>query len=385
MRKKEPIDNPSVGVVSTEYFTFAGPAEPFKLLCGRTIGPVTIAYETYGALNADKSNAILIAHALSGNAHAAGYHSHEDRYPGWWDEYIGPGKAFDTDRYFVICSNVIGGCDGSTGPSSIDPPTGKPYGLSFPMVTVRDMVNAQWRLIRHLGIDSLLAVAGGSMGGMQALKWSILYPGMVRSVIAIATSASVSAQAIAFNEVGRQAIFKDPAWNKGDYYGMQAPDSGLSLARMIGHITYMSETLMHEKFGRRLQESAVSDFDFNREFLVETYLHHQGFKFVNRFDANSYIYITKAIDFFDLAKDHGGMISAFENVSSNFLVVSFTSDWLYPSTQVKEIVKALRVNGKNVVYTDIETDKGHDAFLVKNRALEKNIANFLKSHADNNT
>lgn len=223
------------------------------------------------------------------------------------------------------------------------------------------------------------------MGGMQALKWSILYPGMVRSVIAIATSASVSAQAIAFNEVGRQAIFKDPAWNKGDYYGMQAPDSGLSLARMIGHITYMSETLMHEKFGRRLQESAVSDFDFNREFLVETYLHHQGFKFVNRFDANSYIYITKAIDFFDLAKDHGGMISAFENVSSNFLVVSFTSDWLYPSTQVKEIVKALRVNGKNVVYTDIETDKGHDAFLVKNRALEKNIANFLKSHADNNT
>ncbi len=385
MRKKEPIDNPSVGVVSTEYFTFAGPAEPFKLLCGRTIGPVTIAYETYGELNADKSNAILIAHALSGNAHAAGYHSHEDRYPGWWDEYIGPGKAFDTDRYFVICSNVIGGCDGSTGPSSIDPPTGKPYGLSFPMVTVRDMVNAQWHLVRHLGIDSLLAVAGGSMGGMQALKWSILYPGMVRSVIAIATSASVSAQAIAFNEVGRQAIFKDPAWNKGDYYGMQAPDSGLSLARMIGHITYMSETLMHEKFGRRLQESAVSDFDFNREFLVETYLHHQGFKFVNRFDANSYIYITKAIDFFDLAKDHGGMISAFENVSSNFLVVSFTSDWLYPSTQVKEIVKALRVNGKNVVYTDIETDKGHDAFLVKNRALEKNIANFLKSHADNNT
>jgi len=247
------------------------------------------------------------------------------------------------------------------------------------------MVNAQWHLVRHLGIDSLLAVAGGSMGGMQALKWSILYPGMVRSVIAIATSASVSAQAIAFNEVGRQAIFKDPAWNKGDYYGMQAPDSGLSLARMIGHITYMSETLMHEKFGRRLQESAVSDFDFNREFLVETYLHHQGFKFVNRFDANSYIYITKAIDFFDLAKDHGGMISAFEKVSSNFLVVSFTSDWLYPSTQVKEIVKALRVNGKNVVYTDIETDKGHDAFLVKNRALEKNIANFLKSHADNNT
>jgi len=385
MRKKEPIDNPSVGVVSTEYFTFAGPAEPFELLCGRTIGPVTIAYETYGALNAEKSNAILIAHALSGNAHAAGYHSHEDRYPGWWDEYIGPGKAFDTDRYFVICSNVIGGCDGSTGPSSIDPPTGKPYGLSFPMVTIRDMVNAQWHLVRHLGIDSLLAVAGGSMGGMQALKWSILYPGMVRSVIAIATSASVSAQAIAFNEVGRQAIFKDPAWNKGDYYGMQAPDSGLSLARMIGHITYMSETLMHEKFGRRLQESAVSDFDFNREFLVETYLHHQGFKFVNRFDANSYIYITKAIDFFDLAKDHGGMISAFEKVSSNFLVVSFTSDWLYPSTQVKEIVKALRVNGKNVVYTDIETDKGHDAFLVKNRALEKNIANFLKSHADNNT
>ena len=385
MKKKDNIDSQSAGIVKTEYFTFASADEPFEFLCGRTIGPLTIAYETYGTLNSSRTNAILVTHALSGNAHAAGFHSPEDRYPGWWDEYIGPGKAFDTGKYFVICSNVIGGCDGSTGPSSIDPATGKPYGLSFPMITIRDMVRAQWHLVRHLGIDSLLSVVGGSMGGMQALKWSILYPEMVRSVIAIATSASVSAQAIAFNEVGRQAIFKDPVWNKGDYYESQPPDSGLSLARMIGHITYMSEKLMHEKFGRRLQDSAVSDFDFNREFLVETYLHHQGFKFVNRFDANSYIYITKAIDYFDLTKDHGGMITAFENVRSNFLVVSFTSDWLYPSTQVKEIVRALRVNGKNVVYTDIETDKGHDAFLVKNKPLEKNIANFLKSHAESET
>ncbi|HOO71942.1 MAG TPA: homoserine O-acetyltransferase [Spirochaetota bacterium] len=381
MKKNSKIDEHSVGIVTPQYFTFAEEPESFEFLCGRKLSPITLAYETYGTLNRKRDNAVLICHALSGNAHAAGYHHEDDPYPGWWDAYIGPGKAFDTDKHYIICSNVIGGCDGSTGPSTINPATGRPYGLSFPMITVRDIVQAQRHLIRHLGINSLQAVAGGSLGGMQALKWAILYPGMVRCVIAIATSASVSAQAIAFNEVGRQAIFKDPSWNNGDYYDRHSPDSGLSLARMIGHITYMSEKLMHEKFGRRLQDSAVSHFDFDQEFLVETYLHHQGFKFVNRFDANSYIYITKAIDYFDLGKDYEGMISAFEHVSADFLVVSFTSDWLYPSTQVKEIVKALRVNGKNVVYTDIDTDKGHDAFLVKNRPLERNIANFLKSHS----
>lgn len=379
MVKKIKIDEHSVGLVRTEYFTFARSPQKFEFLCGRSLSPITLAYETYGSLNSEKNNAILIAHALSGNAHAAGYHSEADTYPGWWDAYIGPGKAFDTDRYFVICSNVIGGCDGSTGPSSTDPETGSPFGLSFPMVTIRDMVNAQWHLVQHLGVKKLLCVTGGSMGGMQALKWAIRYPDMVQSVIAIATSASVSAQAIAFNEVGRQAIFKDPSWHEGDYYGNDSPDAGLSLARMIGHITYMSEKLMHEKFGRRLLDSAVSDFDFKQEFMVESYLHHQGFKFVGRFDANSYIYITKAIDYFDLEKDYGTMTSAFESVTANFLLVSFTSDWLYPSQQVKEVVKALRVNGKNVVYADIDTDKGHDAFLLKNRPLERMISNFLKA------
>jgi homoserine O-acetyltransferase len=379
--KKNVIDGHSAGIVRTQQHTFAEAPDSFEFLCGRSLSPITIAYETYGSLNPSKTNAVLICHSLSGTAHAAGYHSENDAYPVWWDLYICPGKAFDTDKYFVICSNVIGGCDGSTGPSTIDPATGRPYGLTFPMVTIRDMVRAQRQLLLHLGIDTLLAAAGGSMGGMQALKWAIEYPDMVRSVIAIATSASVSAQAIAFNQVGRQAIFKDPLWKSGDYYGDRTPDSGLSLARMIGHITYMSEQLMHEKFGRRLQDSAVSEYDFNREFLVETYLHHQGFKFVNRFDANSYIYITKAIDYFDLAKDYGSMTGAFTRALANFLIVSFTSDWLYPSSQVKEIVKALRVNGKNVVYIDIETDKGHDAFLISNKTLERNIANFLKSHS----
>jgi homoserine O-acetyltransferase/O-succinyltransferase len=379
MDRKDKTKKRSIGIVKTEYYTFAESPEYFHFQCGRKLSPITIAYETYGTLNREKSNAILIVHALSGNAHAAGYHSEKDKYPGWWDNYIGPGKTFDTEKYFIICSNVLGGCDGSTGPSTINPETNKPYGLSFPMVTIRDMVEAQWHLIRHLGIEKLLTVAGGSMGGMQALKWAIQYPDMVRSVVAIATSASVSAQGIAFNEVGRQAIFKDPYWNNGNYYESPPPDAGLSLARMIGHITYMSEKLMHEKFGRQLQDSAVSDFDFKREFMVETYLHHQGFKFVDRFDANSYIYITKAIDYFDLKKDFGGLVNAFEKVEANFLLVSFTSDWLYPSQQVKEVVQALRVNGKNIVYTDIDTDKGHDAFLLKNQALEKNISNFLKS------
>jgi homoserine O-acetyltransferase len=383
MIKKRSININSVGLVQTDYYTFAAPPDTFQLLCGKKLSPITIAYETYGSLNSDKSNAILILHALSGTAHAAGYNDENDKYPGWWDTYIGPGKAFNTDKYFIICSNVLGGCNGSTGPSSIDPITGRPFGLTFPMITIRDMVNAQWHLIQHLGIKTLLSVAGGSMGGMQALKWGILYPDIVKSVIAIATSASISAQGIAFNEVGRQAIVKDLRWKNGDYYDTGQPESGLSLARMIGHITYLSEKHMHEKFGRRFQGSEVPEFDFNDEFLVESYLRHQGIKFVDRFDANSYLYITRAIDYFDLKKDFGGsMINAFENVKSSFLIISFTSDWLYPSSQSKEIVQALRATGKNVVYTDIKTDKGHDAFLLENKALEKNIVNFLRIKFD---
>ncbi|OHD68963.1 MAG: homoserine O-acetyltransferase [Spirochaetes bacterium RBG_16_49_21] len=364
----------SFGLVKTNYFTF----ERFAFRSGRILGPVTLAYETYGTLNNKKNNAILIAHALSGSAHAAGFHTEHDQYPGWWDLYIGPGKPFDTERYFIISSNVIGGCSGSTGPSSINPETGKPFGLDFPMVTIQDMVNAQLQLLQHLGIEKLLSIAGGSMGGMQAVKWAIAYPGMVNSVIAIATSASLSAQGIALNEVGRQAIMNDPNWNNGNYYGSKGPDAGLSLARMIGHITYLSETHMHEKFGRRFQEEDLSTSSFKNAFMVESYLHYQGDKFVDRFDANSYLYISKAIDYFDLKKDYGNLHDAFADVSANFLVISFTSDWLYPSAQSKEIVQALRANGKNVMYTDIETDMGHDTFLIDYEPLKKNISNFLK-------
>jgi homoserine O-acetyltransferase len=367
----------SVGIVETHYFTFAEKADSFTFRNGKKLGPITLAYETYGSLNEDKSNAILILHALSGSAHAAGYNTPDDRYPGWWDLYIGPGKPFDTEKYYIISSNVLGGCNGSTGPSSINPETGEPYGLDFPMTTIYDMINAQYYLVKHLGIEKLLSVAGGSMGGMQALKWAIVYPEMVSSVIAIATSASLSAQGIALNEVGRQAIINDPNWKGGKYYGSIPPDAGLSLARMIGHITYLSEEHMSEKFGRRFQEDESFELNLTTEFQVESYLHYQGIKFVDRFDANSYLYITRAIDYFDLKKDYNGLVNAFENVDSNFLIISFDSDWLYPSSQSKEIVQALRVNGKNVIYTDLKTDKGHDAFLVENKPLEKNITNFL--------
>jgi homoserine O-acetyltransferase len=369
----------SVGLVETRYFTFAEPPNELILSSGRKLGPITLAYETYGSLNEREDNVILIMHALSGTAHAAGYHSPDDKYPGWWDIYVGPGKPFDTDKYFVVCSNVIGGCNGSTGPSSINPETGREYGLDFPIVTIKDMVNAQWYLVKHLGVQKLLTVVGGSMGGMQALQWALSYPERVQSVIAIGTANSLSAQGIAFNEVGRQAIFRDPNWKNGDYYHSEQPKSGLSLARMIGHITYLSEVLMHEKFGRRLQDSELFSFDFKSEFMVESYLHHQGIKFVDRFDANSYIYITKAIDYFDLKSDFGGkLVNAFEKVLSDFLIISFSSDWLYPSSQSREIVNALRVNGKNVTYTEIETDKGHDAFLLENELMGRNISNFLK-------
>jgi len=369
----------SIGMVETKYFTCAEPPGKLKLASGEELGPITIAYETCGELNEKKNNAVLVLHALSGTAHAAGCHTANDKYPGWWDHYIGPGKPFDTDRYFIICSNVLGGCNGSTGPSSINTETGKRYALDFPMITISDMVRVQRRLIEHLGIEKLLSAAGGSMGGMQALEWSIRYPEMVASVIAIATSASLSAQGIALNEVGRQAIINDRNFNGGDYYESSPPDAGLSLARMIGHITYLGEKNMHERFGRKFQNSDSPEKHFESEFMVESYLKHQGIKFVDRFDANTYLYITRAIDYFDLKKDHGSLINAFENARSSYLVVSFTSDWLYPGAQSKEIVQALRATGKNVIYTDIETDKGHDSFLVKNPPLERNITNFLKS------
>ncbi len=372
----------SVGLVETQLFTFAAPPHDLKLECGRTLGPVTIAYETYGRLSPARDNAVLVAHALSGDAHVAGLHTAADKAPGWWDDFVGPGKALDTDRYFVICSNILGGCKGSTGPGSLDPATGRPYALDFPLVTVKDMVAAQKALIDHLGIDRLLAVIGGSMGGMQVLQWAVDYPEAVALAIPIATTARLSPQAIAFNEVGRQAIMADPDWRGGRYYGRSAPARGLAIARMIGHITYLSDKSMHQKFSRHLQDKTAYGYDFATDFEVESYLQYKGDHFVKRFDANSYLYITKAMDYFDLAQGRGSLAAAFAGVQAKFLVVSFSSDWLFPSYQSKEIVSALRRNNARVVYTEIETDYGHDAFLLETEHLGRLVADFLAHGAN---
>lgn len=370
-------DKRSVGLVERQYFTFAGDA-PMPLDSGETLGPITLAYETYGCLNADHSNAILIQHALSGDAHAAGWHSPEDKAPGWWDDCIGPGKAFDTNKYFILCSNVIGGCQGSTGPASNDPKTGKPYGLSFPVVTIGDMVRAQARLVDHLGIDRILAMAGGSMGGMQVLQWTASYPDRVRAALPIATTALHSPMLIAFDEVGRQAIYADPSWNHGDYYDGQRPNAGLAVARMVGHITYLSEESMHKKFGRRLQERERYGYDFDTEFAIESYLRYKGSRFTERFDANSYLYITKAMDYFDLTNGTGNVAAAFDRaIKVVYLVVSFTSDWLYPAYHSKQLVAALSAAGADVSYLNIKTSWGHDAFLLEVDTMTGLISNFL--------
>lgn len=368
----------SVGIVETKYYTFAEPPNELQLECGRKLGPITLAYETYGEMNADKSNCILILHALTGDAHAAGRHHPDDPKPGWWDNMIGPGKAFDTNKYYIICSNIISGCKGSTGPSSINPATGKPYALDFPMVTIADMVNAQKALIDHLGIKQLMCVVGGSMGGMQALQWTVAYPDMVRLAIPIATSARLSAQAIAFDAVGRHAIMTDPDFNGGNYYGGPGPVRGLATARMIGHITYMSDRSMHEKFGRGFQNTDSPAYDFVTEFKVESYLNYRGASFVERFDANSYLYITKAMDYFDLSQPSGDLRKELSKVKASFLVISFSSDWLFPSYMSKEIVSALRRNNKDVTYAEIQSDYGHDAFLVEVDTLSRLIVNFLE-------
>ncbi|MDE3196621.1 MAG: homoserine O-acetyltransferase [Acidobacteriota bacterium] len=362
-------------VVETKSVAF----DSIALDSGATLSPVEIAYETYGALNAAKSNAILITHAFTGDAHAAGI-SHENGKPGWWDNMIGPGKAFDTDRYFIVCSNVLGGCQGTTGPGSINPATGKPYAMSFPVITIRDMVRLQRMLIGHLGISQLLCVAGGSMGGMQALEWAVSFPGMVLSVIPIATTWRHSAQQIAFNEVGRQAIMADPDWNEGNYYETNKPPArGLSVARMVGHITYMSDESMREKFGRRLREKETFGFDFGIDFEVESYLRYRGNQFVGRFDANSYLYITKAEDYFDLTNGTGRLADALPSDQTRFLVISFTSDWLYPSYQSQEIVRVLRRMNGDVAYCDLQSNYGHDAFLVDVAEQSEIVRGFLSS------
>jgi homoserine O-acetyltransferase len=367
----------SAGLVETQTFTFAEDV-PMRLESGETLGPVTLAYETYGRLNAGRSNAILILHALSGDAHAAGYHRQEDRHPGWWDNCIGPGKAFDTDRYFVICSNILGGCKGSTGPGSIDPHRGRPYGLRFPVITIADMVQAQLRLVDSLGIEKLLAVAGGSLGGMQALQWTVSYPERVRAALPIATTARHSPMLIAFSEVGRQAIYADPNWNGGEYYAGPRPNAGLALARMIGHITYLSDESMHYKFGRRLQGREHFGYGFASEFAVEGYLRNRGENFTGRFDANSYLYITRAMDYFDLCNGRGSLAAAFANSAEiDYLVISFTSDWLYPAYHSKELVSALTAAGADVTYCNLESSWGHDAFLLEVETMTGLIAPFL--------
>jgi homoserine O-acetyltransferase/O-succinyltransferase len=360
-------------IVDTQIVRF----DALPLDCGETLAPVDAAYESYGRLNAAKSNAILVLHAFSGDAHAAGV-NHEGK-PGWWDNMIGPGKAFDTNKYFILCCNVLGGCRGTTGPVSLNPATNTPYAMTFPGITIRDMVRLQKMVVDRLGIRKLLSVSGGSMGGMQALEWAVSYPDCIASAIPIATTARHSAQQIAFNEVGRQAIMSDPDWNEGNYYGAKLPARGLAVARMVGHITYMSDDSMREKFGRRLRGKDQFGFDFSVDFEVESYLRYRGSQFVDRFDANSYLYITKAMDYFDVSNGHGSLAAALERTTGRFLVISFTSDWLYPSYQSLEVVSALRSRNRDVAYCELPSNYGHDAFLVDVGEQSAMVRGFLAS------
>lgn len=361
--------------------TFEGETT-LKLECGEVLSPFTIAYETYGTLNADKSNAILVCHALTGDQYAASTHPVTGK-AGWWEVMIGPGKPIDTDKYFIICPNVIGGCMGSTGPASINPATKMAYGLDFPVITIGDMVRAQLHLIDHLGIDQLFCAIGGSMGGMQVLEWAAKNSERVFAAIPIATAARHSSQNIAFHEVGRQAVMADPDWQGGRYMELgTTPRKGLAVARMAAHITYLSDEALHQKFGRNLQERDAISFGFDADFQVESYLRHQGFRFVDRFDANSYLYITRAMDYFDLFGEHDGILAnAFKNTQTRFCVVSFTSDWLFPTRESRQIVHALTANAANVSFVDIETDRGHDAFLLDEPEMYSAIDGFIKAAA----
>ncbi|MFA5865361.1 MAG: homoserine O-acetyltransferase [Phycisphaerae bacterium] len=369
--------NDSVGIVATQYMTVFEPPNELELDCGRRIGPVQVAYETYGTLSRERDNVVLICHALSGDAHVAGFNDDQDRKPGWWDNMVGPGKGIDTNKYFVICANVLGGCKGTTGPGSINPQTGKFWGLDFPVITISDMVKVQKALIDALGIKRLLGVIGGSMGGMLVLEWAIRYPEMVVSALPIATTARLSAQGIAFNAVGRNAILADPNFKEGQYYDAKIPARGLAIARMIGHITYLSEQSMHLKFGRTLKDTQNYRYDFDSEFSVETYLDYQGQRFVERFDANSYLYITKAIDYYDLTATFGSMEQAFANLKSRFLIASFSSDWLFPPEQSRQMVQALLANNTDVTYCDIQSPYGHDAFLMETQTLGALVSGFI--------
>jgi homoserine O-acetyltransferase/O-succinyltransferase len=354
-------------------FTFADAPDELTLESGEKLGPITLAYETFGGLNREKSNGILILQALTGDAHAAGP-------DGWWSNLIGEGKGIDTDKYFVVCSNVVGGCKGSTGPASINPHTGKPYGLSFPLIGISDIVEAQKRLVDYLGIKKLLSVVGGSMGGMQVLQWMASYPDRIRSAVPIATTLKHTPQQIAFNEVGRQAVMSDPDWQNGNYYGHQAPAKGLALARMIGHITYMSDTSMTEKFGRKTRADK-EPFKFSADYEVEGYLRYRGDNFVKRFDANSYLYLTKAIDNFNLLGDHS-LGNVFSGLKAKVLVLAFKSDWLYPTYQSQEIVRACKLAGVQASYCEVSSTYGHDSFLLETEQEAQLIGGFLKTLTD---
>jgi homoserine O-acetyltransferase len=350
--------------------------------CGARPARIQVAYQTYGSLNADRSNAVLICHALTGDQHVANPHP-ITRKPGWWEVMVGPGRPIDTNRFFVICSNVLGGCMGTTGPASFNAATGRPFGLEMPVVTIKDMVKVQALLVDHLGIERLFCVAGGSMGGMQVLQWAALFPERVFSALPIATAARHSSQNIAFHEVGRQAVMADPNWRGGKYYeaGVR-PEKGLAVARMAAHITYMSDDSLHRKFGRKLQGRESPTFSFDADFQIESYLRHQGSTFVERFDANSYLYVTRAMDYFDLAADYGGVLAnAFRQSKSRFCVVSFTSDWLFPTTESRAIVHALNASGASVSFVEIDTNKGHDAFLLDLPELLATTHGFIEAAA----
>jgi homoserine O-acetyltransferase len=356
---------------------------PLRLDCGVELGPITVAYQTYGRLNETRSNAILVSHALTGDQFVAEPHPLTGK-SGWWELMVGPGRPLDTERYFVICVNVLGGCMGTTGPMEVNRDTGRPYGLSFPVITVADMVRAQKRLIDQLGIEQLFCVLGGSMGGMQVLQWAASYPDAVFAAVPIACAARHSAQNIAFHEVGRQAIMADPEWCGGDYalHGKR-PHRGLAVARMAAHITYLSEAALHGKFGRNLQDRQAVTYGFEADFQVESYLRHQGSTFVDRFDANSYLYITRAMDYFDLAVEYDGVLAnAFRDTPVRFCLVSFTSDWLFPTRESREIVHALNAVAANVSFVEIETDKGHDAFLLDEPELFSVLTGFLEGCAE---
>ena len=370
------VENPSSEVVRF------GADQPLRLESKQDLAPFQIAYQTYGRLSAAKSNAILICHALTGDQYVASAHPVTKK-SGWWTTMVGPGKPIDTDRFFVICSNIIGGCMGSTGPASINPKTGKAYGLDFPVITIADMVDAQARLLDHLGIEQLFSVIGGSMGGMQVLEWAARYKDRVYTAVPIATAAWHSAQNIAFHEVGRQAVMADPEWAGGRYLDEKClPRRGLAVARMAAHITYLSEEALQRKFGRNLQGRDKRTFSFDADFQVESYLRHQGSTFVDRFDPNSYLYITRAMDYFDMESEHGGVLAnAFRGTKTRFCVVSFTSDWLYPTRESKAIVQALNAVAANVSFVEIESDKGHDSFLLEDDVFERTMSGFINSAA----